>query len=48
MIVDGETEFDLALFDPNRFAAGGVSWDNPFTAGEKNNPRSVKEIRASA
>ena len=48
MIVDGETEFDLAPFDPNRFATGGVSWDNPFTAGEKNNPRSVAEIQASA
>lgn len=48
LIVDGETEFDLSPFDPNRFASGGVSWDNPFTAGEKNNPRSVKEIQASA
>lgn len=48
MIVDGATEFDLAPFDPNRFASGGVSWDNPFTAGEKNNPRSVAEIQASA
>jgi len=39
LMVDGKSEFDLAPFDPNRFAAGGVSWDNPFTAGEKNNPR---------
>jgi sarcosine oxidase, subunit beta len=48
LIVDGTTEYDLEPFDPNRFAAGGVSWDNPFTAGEKNNPRSVAEIRASS
>lgn len=48
LIVDGETQFDLAPFDPNRFASGGVSWDNPFTAGEKNNPRSVAEIQANA
>lgn len=46
LIVDGEAGFDLAPFDPNRFASGGVSWDNPFTAGEKNNPRSVAEIQA--
>lgn len=48
LIVDGQTEFDLEPFDPNRFANGGVSWDNPFTAGEKNNPRSVAEIQSSA
>lgn len=48
LIVDGQTEFDLEPFDPNRFARGGVSWDNPFTAGEQNNPRSVAEIQAKA
>ncbi len=39
MIVEEPSEFDVAPFDPNRFHQGGVSWDNPFTAGEKNNPR---------
>ena len=48
MVTDGKSEFDLAPFDPNRFASGGISWDNPFTAGEKNNPRSVAEIQSSA
>jgi sarcosine oxidase subunit beta len=48
LIVDGSTEFDLGPFDPNRFASGGVSWDNPYTAGEKNNPRTVAEIRAAS
>lgn len=48
MIVDGATEYDVEPFDPNRFATGSVSWDNPYTAGEKNNPRSMAEIRATS
>ena len=28
--------FDLAPFDPDRFAAAGTAWVNPFTAGERN------------
>ncbi len=39
VILHGRAAFDLDPFDPNRFARGGVSWDNPFTAGEMNNPR---------
>ena len=27
--------FDLRPFAPDRFAVGGTSWNNPFTAGEK-------------
>jgi glycine/D-amino acid oxidase-like deaminating enzyme len=27
--------FDLAPFDPGRFALGGTAWHNPFTAGER-------------
>jgi sarcosine oxidase subunit beta len=27
--------FDLAPFDPGRFASGGTAWRNPFTAGER-------------
>ena len=39
LILHGRAAFDLEPFDPNRFAGGTVSWDNPFTAGEQNNPR---------
>jgi glycine/D-amino acid oxidase-like deaminating enzyme len=39
LILHGRAAFDLEPFDPNRFAGGDVSWDNPFTAGEENNPR---------
>ncbi len=31
--------FDIAPFRPARFDDGDVAWANPFTAGEKNNPR---------
>lgn len=41
LIVQGISAFDLTPFDPNRFARVGVSWENPFTAGERNNPRGV-------
>src|SRR5215207_2784427 len=34
-----EPGFDIAPFRPARFLDGGVAWANPFTAGEKNNPR---------
>ncbi len=44
-IIDGETPFDLSPFDPNRFARDGVQWLNPSTAGEKNNPKSMLELR---
>lgn len=46
-----DADLDLAPFDPDRFARGEVSWDNPFTAGEKSNPKRYAEsgaIRASA
>ncbi len=46
LIVDGETAFDIGPFDPNRFSSGTVDWANPFTAGEKNNPRSMAELQA--
>ena len=39
LISGQEPEFDLAPFRPARFLDGGVAWANPFTAGEKNNPR---------
>lgn len=48
LIVDGQTSYDLSPFDPNRFADGAVEWRNPSTAGEQNNPRSMRELHASA
>lgn len=39
LILHGRAAYDLDPFDPNRFANGNVSWENPFTAGEQNNPR---------
>jgi sarcosine oxidase, subunit beta len=41
LIVQGRSTLDLEPFDPNRFASGDMSWDNPFTAGEKNNPKKL-------
>lgn len=38
----GQPAFDLEPFAPDRFARTGVSWDNPFTAGERNNPRAAR------
>jgi sarcosine oxidase subunit beta len=34
-----EPDFDITPFRPGRFHDGDVAWANPFTAGEKNNPR---------
>ncbi len=35
-LLDGiDPSFDLAPFDPNRFATFGTAWSNPFTAGEQ-------------
>src|SRR5215213_9054412 len=34
-----EPEFDIMPFSPARFQDREVAWANPFTAGEKNNPR---------
>jgi sarcosine oxidase, subunit beta len=38
LICNGRSTLDLEPFDPNRFASGATSWENPYTAGEKNNP----------
>lgn len=38
LVANGRSTLDLEPFDPNRFAAGTASWENPFTAGEQNNP----------
>ena len=46
IIVGEATPLDLQPFDPNRFSGSGVSWNNPFTAGEKSNPRSFDESGA--
>jgi glycine/D-amino acid oxidase-like deaminating enzyme len=42
-----ETGFDLEPFRPARFEQGAVSWANPFTAGEKNNPRQHAALSAA-
>jgi sarcosine oxidase subunit beta len=34
-----EPSFDLSPFRPARFHDDAVAWANPYTAGEKNNPR---------
>ena len=39
-----EPEFDLVPFRPTRFHDGDVLWTNPFTAGEKNNPRRPRPL----
>lgn len=39
LIVNGRSPFDLSPFDPARFQRAAVTWANPFTAGERNNPR---------
>lgn len=39
LLTGQEISFDLDPLRPARFLEAGVSWDNPFTAGEKNNPR---------
>lgn len=46
MVASEPGELDLTPFDPDRFARGDVAWDNPFTAGEKNNPKSYGESGA--
>ncbi|MFW6075256.1 MAG: NAD(P)/FAD-dependent oxidoreductase [Chloroflexota bacterium] len=46
LIAEGETAFDLTPFDPDRFFRDGVEWRNPSTAGEQNNPRSMRELQA--
>ena len=43
-----EPEFDLEPFHPARFNDGDVAWANPFTAGEKNNPRPAHELSDTA
>ena len=42
-----ETGYDLEPFRPTRFGEAGVEWANPFTAGEKSNPRAA-HARVSA
>jgi glycine/D-amino acid oxidase-like deaminating enzyme len=43
-----EAEFDIAPFRPARFHDGDVAWANPFTAGEKNNPRPALALTETA
>lgn len=41
LICDEEAGYNLEPFNPARFHEGGVRWANPFTAGERNNPRAA-------
>jgi len=41
-------EFDITSFRPSRFHERDVAWANPFTAGEKSNPRDAHTLSASA
>lgn len=48
-LLDGETPgFDLEPFRPTRFHDADVAWANPFTAGEKNNPRAAHALAGTA
>jgi sarcosine oxidase subunit beta len=39
-----EPGYDIAPFRPARFHVDDVAWANPFTAGEKNNPRDAHSL----
>ncbi|MCC6315935.1 MAG: FAD-binding oxidoreductase [Thermomicrobiales bacterium] len=39
--------FDLEPFRPDRFQRAAIAWDNPFTAGERNNPRADAPVAAT-
>ena len=42
MVADRTERFDMKHFRPDRFhGEGGPAWNNPFTAGERNNPASL-------
>ncbi len=41
LVVNGRSTLDLEPFDPNRFAREDAVWENPFTAGEQNNPKKL-------
>ncbi len=44
-VLDGRGPgFDLAPFDPGRFATGGTAWSNPFTAGERSSAAGVGRV----
>jgi sarcosine oxidase, subunit beta len=45
LLAGREPGFDLEPFRPDRFhGAGEPDWNNPFTAGEKNNPQGLLSI----
>lgn len=48
-LLTGESPgFDLEPFRPARFHDGAVTWANPFTAGEKNNPRDAHALAGTS
>jgi sarcosine oxidase subunit beta len=41
LLCDGDSGVDLAPFWPDRFAADGTTWSNPFTRGERSDAAGV-------
>jgi sarcosine oxidase, subunit beta len=41
LVANGRSTLDIEPFNPDRFASGEATWENPFTAGERNNPRKL-------
>jgi glycine/D-amino acid oxidase-like deaminating enzyme len=41
LLAGRDTGFNLAPFDPSRFAKAGTAWNNPFTAGERSHASAV-------
>jgi sarcosine oxidase subunit beta len=46
LVCRNDPGFDLAPFDPGRFASYGANWSNPFTAGERSNPEGFRQAVA--
>ncbi|MDQ3512807.1 MAG: FAD-binding oxidoreductase, partial [Chloroflexota bacterium] len=40
--------FDLAPFDPGRFASGAATWANPYTAGERSHAVGAPALAGTA
>jgi len=46
LLTGREPEYNLTPFNPDRFANAGTTWNNPFTAGEKNSTQTAAQIIA--
>jgi sarcosine oxidase subunit beta len=48
-LLDGrDSGFNLAPFDPGRFATAGTAWSNPFTAGERSHAAALSVTEAGS